>query len=114
RLQHVVDEFSAFARMPQPRLAPVDLGGVVRDVAALYQARAGGVRVEIDLDTSLPPVIADADLLARAAGNLVANALDAMPGGGTLALRTRGQHGEATLEVEDSGPGLTEEQRARL
>jgi nitrogen fixation/metabolism regulation signal transduction histidine kinase len=114
RLQHVVDEFSAFARMPQPRPRPTDLAAVVRDVAALYQARAARVGVEMHLDPTLPAVPADPDLLSRAVGNLVANALDAMPEGGMLTLRTLRGAGGAVIEVEDTGPGLTDEQKARL
>jgi two-component system, NtrC family, nitrogen regulation sensor histidine kinase NtrY len=114
RLQRVVDEFSAFARMPQPQLRPTDLGAVVRDVAALYQARATAVTLDVTFDPKLPLVLADGDLLVRAVGNLVANALDAMVEGGSLSLRTLRRDDGAVIEVEDSGPGLTEEQKSRL
>jgi nitrogen fixation/metabolism regulation signal transduction histidine kinase len=114
RLQRVVDEFSAFARMPQPRLRPSDLGAVVRDTASLYQARAGTIRLDVQLDPEMPLVDADPDLLARAVSNLVANAIDAMDDGGVLHLRTLRRDGEALIEVEDAGPGLTDEQKARL
>ena len=114
RLQRVVDEFSAFARMPQPQLRPIDLAPVVREVAALYQARAAGVRVEMSLDPTLPPVQGDPDLLIRALSNLVANALESMAEGGTLQLRTLVRDGQAVVEIEDNGPGITEEQKARL
>jgi signal transduction histidine kinase len=72
------------------------------------------VRIETDLAAGLPPVPADRDLLARALGNLVANALEAMPDGGTLAVKTRAVGEGVALEVSDTGPGLTEEQRTRL
>jgi nitrogen fixation/metabolism regulation signal transduction histidine kinase len=114
RLQRVVDEFSAFARMPQPQLRPTDLGAVARDVLALYAARAAGVTLEMKLDPELPRVSADADLLVRAVSNLVANAIDTMPDGGVLTLRTARVLGGVAIEVEDTGPGLTEEQKARL
>jgi two-component system, NtrC family, nitrogen regulation sensor histidine kinase NtrY len=114
RLQRVVDEFSAFARMPQPQIRPADLNAVVREVAALYQARAAGVRVEMHLEPELPEVAADPDLLIRAVSNLLANALEATPDGGTLHLRTVVREDGIAVEVQDSGPGLTEEQKARL
>jgi signal transduction histidine kinase len=72
------------------------------------------VAVEAALADGLPSVNADEDQLARALGNLISNALDAMPGGGRLALRTTAGAGVVTVEVEDSGPGLTEEQKTRL
>jgi nitrogen fixation/metabolism regulation signal transduction histidine kinase len=113
-LRAIVEEFSQFARMPPPRLAPTDLGELVERVLALYRARAATVRIETELAAGLPSVPADRDLLARALGNLVANALEAMPDGGTLAVRTRAVGEGVALEVSDTGPGLTEEQRTRL
>ena len=87
---------------------------VVRDVASLYQARAAGIQVEKQLDPDLPLVNADPDLLVRAVSNLVANAIDTMSEGGTLHLRTLRRDNDAVIEIEDSGPGITEEQKARL
>jgi two-component system nitrogen regulation sensor histidine kinase NtrY len=100
--------------MPQPQMRATDLGALVKEVASLYQARAAGVTVEMQLDPELPPVAADHDLLVRAVSNLVANALEAMSEGGTLRLRTLRQEEAAVIEVEDSGPGLSEEQKGRL
>jgi signal transduction histidine kinase len=70
--------------------------------------------VEEQLEPELPRVPADRDLIARALGNLVANALDAMPAGGTLTLRSRAAAGQARIDVEDSGPGIAEQERSRL
>jgi signal transduction histidine kinase len=114
RLQHVVDEFSAFARMPQPQIRANALAPIVSAAVALYQARAAGVGVEVDLAPDLPEVAADPDLLIRALSNLIANALESMPNGGTLRIRTLALAEGAAVEVEDSGPGITEEQKARL
>jgi two-component system NtrC family sensor kinase len=70
--------------------------------------------VETSLPDGLPPVAADRDLLARALGNLVGNALDAMPDSGTLRVAAAVTDGAMAIEVADTGPGLTEEQRTRL
>jgi two-component system nitrogen regulation sensor histidine kinase NtrY len=113
-LRAIVEEFSQFARMPPPRLAPTDLRELVERVLVLYRARAASVRIETGLAEGLPLVPADRDLLARALGNLVANALEAMPEGGTLSVKTRAVVDGVALEVSDTGPGLTEEQRTRL
>jgi nitrogen fixation/metabolism regulation signal transduction histidine kinase len=113
-LQAVIEEFSAFARLPQPRLAPTDVNAVVEQVLALYQPSAREVRLERQLAPGLPAVPADRDLLARALGNLLANALDAAPPGGTVRVRTVEAGGAVAVEVADTGPGLTDEQRARL
>jgi signal transduction histidine kinase len=113
-LKRIVAGFGEFARLPPPKLGPTDVNAVVEQVLALYQPRAAGVVVERSLAAELPSARADAELLARALGNLVANALDAMPGGGALRLRTSARPGLVSIEVEDTGPGLDEAQRERL
>ena len=113
-LRKIIDEFSQFARMPQPQPRPTDLNAVVQRAVDLYRSRAEGVAFEVSLASGLPLVPADPDLLGRALGNLLSNALDAMPQGGTLSVRTAEALGAATVEVEDTGPGLTEDQRTRL
>lgn len=113
-LRRIIDEFSDFARLPQPRLVPVDLNTVAEGVLGLYRARAGEVVVEAALAPVLPSVPADAELLARALGNLVANALEAMPQGGTLRVATELRADGLALTVADTGPGLDDEQRRRL
>jgi nitrogen fixation/metabolism regulation signal transduction histidine kinase len=113
-LRKIIDEFSQFARMPRPRPEPVDLRAVVDQVLALYQARTAALDVRLEHAPELPLVPADRDLLGRALGNLVANAVEAMPEGGTLRVATSVLADAVALEVSDTGPGLTDEQRTRL
>jgi len=68
----------------------------------------------MNLDPELNPVEADPDLLHRVVQNLILNALDAMPSGGTLTLRTRRSAHGVRLEVSDTGKGLTKEECERL
>ncbi|HEY7514658.1 MAG TPA: ATP-binding protein, partial [Vicinamibacteria bacterium] len=112
-LNRVIDAFTEVARLPAPRFAPTDLNEVADHVLSLYAARAEGIRVEWS-PAEHARVAGDADLLARALGNLVANALEAMPEGGTLRLRIRAVPEGVALDVEDTGPGIREEDRARL
>lgn len=113
-LRRIVDEFSEFARMPRPQPRPIDLNAVAAQALALHRDRARSVHLECALAEGLPTVTADPDLLARALSNLVANAIEAMPEGGTLRLRTRADGQNVEVEVEDTGPGLSDEQRTRL
>src|SRR5713101_4007578 len=69
---------------------------------------------EYFLTEPLPEIDADPDLLHRAFQNLVLNALDAMPAGGTLTMRTSEHDGNARIEVADTGKGLTPEECSRL
>jgi nitrogen fixation/metabolism regulation signal transduction histidine kinase len=118
-LKVIVGRFSEFSRMPQPQLLPVQVNEMVRGVVQLFQAQlqAPGhspINCKIDLDQSLEPIAADPELLHRALSNLVLNAMDAMPQGGTLALRTRRHDGTVRIEVADSGSGLTQEECERI
>jgi two-component system nitrogen regulation sensor histidine kinase NtrY len=118
-LKGIIGRFSEFSRMPQPQLQPVQLNEVVRGVCQLFQAQleAPGrakIKCELDLDPHLKMVPADTELLHRAISNLVLNAMDAMPQGGTLSLRTRHESSRAIIEVADTGPGMTAEERERI
>ena len=118
-LKTIISRFSEFSRMPQPQLTRVQLNDVVQSVSQLFQAqlRAEGraaVEGKLELAEAMPPVSADPELLHRALSNLVLNAMDAMPQGGTLTLRTRRDGDRAYIEVSDSGAGLTPEECGRL
>jgi len=118
-LKTIVGRFSDFAKMPQPELGTVNLNDVVRAVVKLFEAQFGAVgrppiTSELHLEENLPVIQADATLLHRALENLVLNAMDAMPAGGVLMLRTTREDGGVGLEVSDTGTGLTPEECERL
>jgi two-component system, NtrC family, nitrogen regulation sensor histidine kinase NtrY len=118
-LKQIISRFSEFSKMPQPHLQPVIVNDVVQGVARLFQAqlesREGGAIVcNLELTASREPVAADAELLHRALSNLVLNAMDAMPQGGTLTLRSRDASDRVRIEISDTGIGLTPEECDRL
>ena len=118
-LKKIIGRFSDFARMPQPELARVNLNELVRDIVKLFEAQFSAVgrppiTPELHLEEDLPAVQADATLLRRAIENLVLNAMDAMPAGGVLMLRTSHADGDVSLEISDTGSGLTPEECERL
>jgi nitrogen fixation/metabolism regulation signal transduction histidine kinase len=118
-LKGIIGRFSEFSKMPQPQLRPVQLNDLVRGVLQLFQAQleAPGrakINCQLELDPHLKPVAADAELLHRAISNLVLNALDAMPQGGTLRVRTRREESKVLIEVADTGAGMTAEERERI
>jgi len=119
-LRRIADEFSRFARLPEPRPQPVALAPLVRSVAELYHTGHPEIRLELDLDDSLAPVLMDADLTRQALSNLVKNAVEAMPTGGELRIalrplpdRSAGNAG-IRITVSDTGGGLPREVRERL
>jgi two-component system, NtrC family, nitrogen regulation sensor histidine kinase NtrY len=116
-LKGIIGRFSEFSKMPQPHLQPVQVNDVIRGVMQLFQAQLsenGKIKTELVLDSSIGPISADGELLHRAISNLVLNAMDAMPEGGTLTLRTYGKNGSVTIEVADTGSGLKPEECERV
>ncbi|HUK17029.1 MAG TPA: ATP-binding protein [Bryobacteraceae bacterium] len=115
-LKQIIGRFSDFAKMPAPQMQPVDFNALVSDTMRLFEAQFAQARVspKLELDARLKPVNADAELMTRALRNLVVNAIDAMPEGGTLTVRTLVFGGGVRLEVSDTGQGLTPEECARL
>lgn len=122
-LKTIIGRFSDFAKMPAPHLEPADLNQIVRDVVKLFEAqleapgRPPVVKV-LQLEDQLPLVRVDTEQIRRALRNLVLNALDAMPKGGMLTLRTERMDGVAegkvALEVANTGESLTPEECERL
>ncbi len=118
-LKGIIGRFSEFSKMPQPQLQRVQVNEIVEVVARLFQVQfqAQGrpaIHCEMQLDRRLGPIAADPELLHRALSNLVLNAMDAMPKGGTLTLRTRRDDGKVAVEVCDTGSGLTREECERI
>jgi signal transduction histidine kinase len=118
-LKTIISRFSEFSRMPQPHLQLVDLNEVVQNVARLFRAQlhAPGrelIECKLELTESMEPVAADPELMHRVLSNLVLNAMDAMPEGGTLTLCTHQNEQHAFIEVSDTGMGLTPEECERL
>jgi nitrogen fixation/metabolism regulation signal transduction histidine kinase len=119
KLKSIVARFSDFAKMPAPDLKPVNVNDVVRASVKLFEAQFSApgqpqISTEMYLQEDVGVVDADADLLSRALQNLILNAMDAMPAGGTLTLRTRREVRGVVLEVSDTGTGLTREECERL
>jgi len=118
-LNTIVGRFSDFSKMPSPNFARVNVNEALRGAIRLYEPQFNAVgkptiTTEYFLTEPLPEIDADADLLHRAFQNLVLNALDAMPAGGALTLRTFESKGNIRIEVTDTGKGLTPEECSRL
>jgi two-component system, NtrC family, nitrogen regulation sensor histidine kinase NtrY len=121
-LKDIISRFSDFSKMPQPELGTVNVNDIVRSAVKLFEPQFAAlgrppVTPELHLDEELPAIQGDGALLRRAIENLILNALDAMPAGGVLMLRTtEDDHDDhdVHLEVSDTGTGLTAEECERL
>jgi len=105
-----------FSRQETTRIARADLNEIVRDASQMLR-RLVSANIAYNVQASPQPLPVDADRpqLETALVNLVANAGEAMPAGGTLTIRTgRGEPGWVFLAVEDTGGGIADEIRDRI
>jgi signal transduction histidine kinase len=121
-LNRIVDRVLDFARGTEPHLAEVSVNHLLDDLLLLTRVklRSAGVELHRQLDPRLPPLLADATQLEQAFLNLTLNAVEAMPGGGRLVIRTRAlpigrrrRVSHVLVRFRDFGVGMTREQSER-
>ncbi|MFW6180880.1 MAG: PAS domain-containing protein, partial [Spirochaetota bacterium] len=108
-------------RGEEDKLDPVQLNSVVRSAVELTapkwkdlpQRQGVTVTIRTELEDRVPPVMGVDSELREAVINLIGNAVDAMPGGGTLTLRTYKKRRTLFLEVQDDGEGMDRQTRER-
>lgn len=116
-LKKIIGRFSDFSKMPKPELERIAAKELITRVRTLYAAASeDGPKIEIV--TQLPdepmPLMVDPELLHRALSNLVLNAKDAMPEGGTVTLSACKRESKVEIRVSDTGEGMTPEECERL
>ncbi len=119
-MKRLVNEFSAFAKMPSCVPSPGDLNKVVQDAVTLYKQAHQHIEYEVSLDETLPTIEIDSSQMSRAIGNLLENAttavMEAQRPEKKISIRT-GYDSDvhiATLEIADTGPGISAKVRDRL
>lgn len=116
----MVDEFSAFARMPQPVFRPEDVGQAAREALVLQKTARPEIAWETDIPERGPVVSCDRRLLRQALTNLLQNAADAIAGRpagsppGAIRLSVQAGESEVRIAVTDNGVGLPESDRDQL
>jgi len=118
-LNLVVGRFGDFARMPAPVFEDVSPNAIAEQIVTLVRPQIEAadrppVRIVLDLDPACGILRADGEQMGRVMQNLVLNAVDAMPSGGELTIRTLPVAAGVRIDVGDTGEGLTEEERERL
>jgi len=105
-----------FARQSPPTLREVDINEVINRALELttHSADLQHIRVIKELNPSLPKLMADFDQLQQVCTNLILNAIQAMPEGGKLTLRTSADDSQLKLEVQDTGCGISPENMRKL
>jgi len=113
----MVDEFSAFARMPQPVIRPEDIGRIAREALVLQKSARPQIDWAVDIPPSGPVAPCDRRLLGQALTNLLQNAADAVAmraGAGRIGLQVTADTDSVHVSVADDGVGLPPTDRERL
>jgi two-component system nitrogen regulation sensor histidine kinase NtrY len=119
-MKRLVNEFSAFAKMPTSMPVPDDLNKVVTDAVALYRQAHQEVEYALELYENMPKVDIDSSQMSRAVGNLLENATTAINDGGVsfkkITIRTSYdlEFHIATLDIIDTGPGIPKRVKERM
>jgi two-component system, NtrC family, sensor histidine kinase HydH len=116
RLNRIVQEFLEFAKSKQPDFQQADLNEALESVLTLtsQEARKAGITVRKQLDPAIGRRSLDAGMLKQAFLNLVLNALQAMPEGGELTVKSWIRNEMIEVMIRDTGSGISEENRKKL
>ncbi len=119
-LNKIVEQILAFARTSEPKLAAVDLRQLIEELGLLvrHKLKNQNVRWVTSVPAALPTIHADATQLEQVFLNLILNAAEAMPQGGTLTItaameKALDQPDQIMIEFKDTGAGMSEEQQQR-
>jgi len=119
RASRVATELLTLARQPQKVHRPLSVNDLVTETMLLFreQTARDGIRIETRLAERLPEVMGDHTALSQVMVNLLSNARDAMPHGGTLRITTENSSaapGQVRLTIEDTGIGIVAEALPRI
>lgn len=115
RMETILAEYLSFSRpLEDVRIEAVDLAAIAKDVVDVLAGRAAQSAVELTSSAEPVPFHGDSRRLREALINLVANALEATPSGGSVTITSKLDGGGATIEVRDTGRGISQEHLARL
>jgi signal transduction histidine kinase len=116
RCSRIIRNLLDFARQTEPTLRLVDIHQVIEQVLAMvgHQAQLQNVEIVKDFSPSLSKVMADFDQLQQIFTNLTLNAIQAMPDGGRLTIRSSAVDGEVMIDIQDTGCGISKENMGKL
>jgi signal transduction histidine kinase len=113
RANKIVTDLLDFSRIKEPSRAPAQLNAIVMDILA-RQREIPTIAVDCKLAEGLPPVLVDADQVGQVFLNLILNAVEAMPEGGTLTIQTEATTESVIARFTDSGVGITPENLEKI
>jgi two-component system sensor histidine kinase HydH len=111
RMERMVKEIESFARMPEPRIAPADLVGVIQAALSPFAERvsSSGISLVVQVPADLPLIPMDVQLMGQVFRHLIENSLESMPHGGTLSLTVTLEAKVVRITLQDTGKGIPTE-----
>jgi len=116
RASEIVNNLLSFSRTSPTELVELDLHQVLNDTLSLLAHQLNSARITVDKDfaSDIPMAFGNAGKLQQVFLNLLLNARDAMPGGGTLKVRTTSSDGRIQVRITDTGVGISSEHLKRI
>jgi signal transduction histidine kinase len=116
RLNTTLRDLLDFARQREPEIAPCSVGELIKPMLALVRPDAQKYHIAIveDYTSELPLILADSAQVQQALLNVLLNAIQAMPDGGTLTLRTAPVDGTVRIAISDTGVGISHDNLRRI
>jgi signal transduction histidine kinase len=116
RLQRILNDFLKLAKAPDLDLRERDPNLLIEEIEAFIdpELREHGIHLVTHLDRSVRVISVDPDLFRQALLNIIRNAIQAMPGGGTLTIQSRFTDGSFTISIIDTGEGMSDDVRKRV
>ena len=116
RLSDLLRKMLSFSKPDQEEKQAVDLNTVIDEILLLHekQLQENDIKIKTSFAETLPQINASKDQLRQVFLNLVANARDAMPDGGTLSVTTEADPENVIIEISDSGIGIKEEHLKKI
>ncbi|MGB5615801.1 MAG: ATP-binding protein [Desulfobacterales bacterium] len=114
--REIIKKVLYFGRQTHPREAKTDLNKLIGEWMDFFESRCAksGIKIVVDMDETLPIVNGDPAQLNQVLINVVVNAIQAMPSGGTLTIKTMRKRDRASIIVQDTGQGIEEENKDKI
>ncbi len=116
RISLIVRQMSRFSKAKPAEIRPTEIRPIIESTLELvrYDKRMKQVRVDVSVDEDLPEVLVDENQLVQVFVNLILNALDAMPSGGSISIRVFSEDNRVKVSFTDTGVGIEKENLQRI
>ncbi|MDA8079082.1 MAG: cache domain-containing protein [Nitrospiraceae bacterium] len=116
RIATILQQLSGYSKMPSAEFEPCRVNGLIEGSLSLiqYDKRVQDITIVRNLQPDLPEIVTDRGQLSQVIVTIILNAVDAMPDGGTLSIRSRVKDAGIAIDFEDTGVGMDREKLARI